>query len=634
MDSQTSLFDALTRDFCPPLDSSLVAALLVDIQVDDHRSSPSREQIGNLRATLHELATQADESQLSEFSDLQLTSPTDETSSTPDFYHGQTDTSSSLTSDSSSPPRHSLSSPLSFLQAALPHVSKERLTQALANTDLDADDLDLWDVISNVLSDEAVRELEERGIEGLDEDDVHSTLIADDTTWETVQSRKQRRNIISGGKTLGKKVNRGRKITLVDVRQQHHARPLPPPESSNAYSKATTSLDPWTTIMSVSEQLSSLIRSQPASYFQSYFHSPQFSTPYDALCSALGALCKGGREADSEDSAVFFTLLDILLPEYEDTLDPEQLSRLCSDVQLAVRTTQDHADDALDIVRILRELDSDLVSGYFEMGVYHLPPRQASTSPTTPQHPAHPLKNTVTLPSGPPPILPPPNKGKGKSPSPSNGRHKASPFQWQTVSQKRTPVHGSPPTRHHIPTYARDVNGFKTKGNGSGLSRDGMSDKDELAKYNKRIKENLQRRDELLREATKMYRKRNGNTRGGEVALYLAERAREFQKLADKEALDAARAKVQAKRRASHEKDTLDLHGITAAQATAIVKEELQQHYYSPARPLKIITGRGSHSVNQVSVLKPAIKKTLEEDGWSFAVWESGLVVRGKRATT
>ena len=49
-------------------------------------------------------------------------------------------------------------------------------------------------------------------------------------------------------------------------------------------------------------------------------------------------------------------------------------------------------------------------------------------------------------------------------------------------------------------------------------------------------------------------------------------------------------------------------------------------------KPLKIITGRGSHSVNQVSVLKPAVRKALVEDGWNVASWDGGLVVRGKNA--
>ena len=48
-------------------------------------------------------------------------------------------------------------------------------------------------------------------------------------------------------------------------------------------------------------------------------------------------------------------------------------------------------------------------------------------------------------------------------------------------------------------------------------------------------------------------------------------------------------------------------------------------------KPLKIITGKGAHSVNKVSILKPAIRRALIEDGWFVGSWDGGLVVRGKR---
>jgi hypothetical protein len=48
-------------------------------------------------------------------------------------------------------------------------------------------------------------------------------------------------------------------------------------------------------------------------------------------------------------------------------------------------------------------------------------------------------------------------------------------------------------------------------------------------------------------------------------------------------------------------------------------------------KPLKIITGRGAHSAKGKSVLKPAIKNALHDDGWIVDVWDGGLLVRGKR---
>lgn len=52
------------------------------------------------------------------------------------------------------------------------------------------------------------------------------------------------------------------------------------------------------------------------------------------------------------------------------------------------------------------------------------------------------------------------------------------------------------------------------------------------------------------------------------------------------------------------------------------------------AKPLMIVTGSGTHSVNKKSVLKPALWKALDDDGWLVSEWTAGLVVRGRRAKT
>ena len=49
-------------------------------------------------------------------------------------------------------------------------------------------------------------------------------------------------------------------------------------------------------------------------------------------------------------------------------------------------------------------------------------------------------------------------------------------------------------------------------------------------------------------------------------------------------------------------------------------------------KPLHIITGRGTHSVGGVGVLKPAVKSALSGDGWIVGTWDGGLVVRGKES--
>ena len=53
---------------------------------------------------------------------------------------------------------------------------------------------------------------------------------------------------------------------------------------------------------------------------------------------------------------------------------------------------------------------------------------------------------------------------------------------------------------------------------------------------------------------------------------------------------------------------------------------------FRPAKPLRIITGRGTHSANGVGVLGPAVKSALEEDGWNVRKYDGGLVVSGRNA--
>ena len=467
----------------------------IEVDTDGHPTSPTRAEINELRSTLRELAAQADVSQLSEFSDLQLTSPTDATSSSPDFYFG--DTSSSRTSDFSASSQEALVSQLAFLQAALPNVTEQHLRVALAHAALSDDEPDLWNVISNILSDEAVRELEERG--GLDDNNVHNTMVADDISWDTVPSGK------NGHK---KKMKRGQKIALIDIRQQHHARP--------ALKSPTSPTGPWAVVSSVSEQLSNLLPSRPTSYFQSYFHSPAYPTPYEAACAALAAIPDDGSAL--EDDAVLINLLDIILPEYEGVIDMNRKSNLISDIQLAINVTRGHADDALDVVRILRDLHSDSTPGFMEMGIYHAPVSPTRASPSYVQASSHISK----LPTGPPSIPPLPAEAK-PPPSEKHRKRRSSQPQWQTVPQRKALRNDTLQVVTYGSTNVQEA-GAKIKGSGNGLGKGGKGDVGELAEYNCRIQENLRKRDGYFREAHAMWRKGNSKTRGGEVAMYFVER--------------------------------------------------------------------------------------------------------------
>ncbi|RDB15749.1 hypothetical protein Hypma_003635 [Hypsizygus marmoreus] len=611
MSSNQTLFESLQREFCPPLDSSLLAALLADLESDPegNASVPSPLQIGDLKVILQELSSQADESQLSEFSDLQLTSPTDDASSTPELYNGNTATSSSLDSDPPDFAQQPFSSPLGFLQAALPHISTAALASALENAG--NGEVDMWDVVAGILTAESIREMEERGLDALEEEDFESILRDDENNWETVQTKKKFSSHPKAGK---RKAHKAHTISVADVRQQHHVRHISNRSHTN-HPRSAPAPDPWTQLSSLSSHLSSLLPAHPPSFFQSYFHSPDYATPYLALHACLASVRKYSSLSSEEHTDTLFILLDVLLPEYEN-LDPEQHTRLITDVEVALKATGGNGDEALDLIKLLRDLDSD-ASGYLEMGVYHL-------APPSPMVESRPKQN---LPSGPPPIPPPPNLRPKPKPPPHS---KPNPFQWQSVPQRQTSHHVPHPLRHHIPAYARDVNGNKVRGAGNTFGQGGKGDVGELSDHKRRMSESMRKRNELLRQATRMWQRGNAKTRGGEVAFYFAERAREFQELARMEALNAARTMVESKRLALDDPYTVDLHGTTVAEAIILVKEILQTQATSPSKPLKIITGRGSHSVNQVSVLKPGVRKALVEDGWAVGSWDGGLVVRGK----
>ncbi|KAJ2929469.1 hypothetical protein H1R20_g7624, partial [Candolleomyces eurysporus] len=244
--------------------------------------------------------------------------------------------------------------------------------------------------------------------------------------------------------------------------------------------------------------------------------------------------------------------------------------------------------------------------------------------------------------------------------------NKPSPYQWQAVPVKKAPAPQPYTIHQHLPTYTRDVNGIKVRdaesesntvwvqgmqvpgwdpslSTGNGRRRTKASEYEAAEReYRHSIKENMRRRDELLREAARMYNRGSvgsgdfmgrkgkgrgtGKVRGGDVAWYFAERAREFQEAAKKQSFNAARAMVLRKQDLSGEYDTVDLHGTTVNEAVGIVLEILESR--GRGKPLKIVTGRGLHSASGTSVLKPAVKKRLVEEGYNVSAWDAGLVVR------
>lgn len=524
-----------------------MAALLADLGVkqDGDSLSPESDEIQSLRGTLYELA-QASEQVEQQFSDelaaIHLsTEHTSTTDSTPEFYAGDT-TSESNSSGSS---QHSFDSPLGFLQAALPHIPTSRLNEALINAGDDSDDVDIEAVIDALLTSEYVRELEERGIGGLDAAD-HNVLgipISETISWETMtpKSSKERRPPQLTPKTPKRKTQRGKTTALVDIRQKQHIR--------SQSSGTLAAPDPWTQMSSLASHVASFLPPHETSFFLSYFHDSKYGSPSKALRAALTSISEStpSTGSPSECTAILFGLLDVVCASsvYE-SLTSEEKSLLTYDAQLCLAAASGRGEDALDLVWLLHELDRDEDSGNLELGMYHAPSTPTATksspwptSPTSVPIPLSPLTPSNSLSSQ------PASQISASAASQSNVHRKPNPFQWQSIPIRKPPQ--IYPHAAFIPSSKSSTSGTRRpQVGGNALGKGGKGDIGELGRW--KMRESIRKRDELLRQAAGAWKSGSKKSRGGEVAAYFAERAREFQEMARMEQLENARAMVEAKR--------------------------------------------------------------------------------------
>lgn len=360
-----------------------------------------------------------------------------------------------------------MNTPLGFLHAALPHVPIERLIQALDGMDPEAEDgdMDMWDVIAGILSDEYVREMEERGLDpdNVDEDD-------DDSAWETVDRKKP--PALSKKKQKQKHKLPTKKIPLTDVLQKHHRIPA----ASSTLPRGPAS-DAWTHLTSLSTHLSSLLPPHPPNYFLSYFHDPaRGRTPYEALCAALrscnistvGEISIEEDELGNEEEILLLSLYDIVQSMYP---PPSSNSKLLNETRLALRATQGRGEDALEVVKLLRELDPGYEAGWHAATTSRTPSPASFSAPTS--------------------LSPPVSQSSPVRAPKHRPLHTLKSNQWRTVpSSSFTPAASRPPA-----------------------NRD-------------KLTELLQQRNLSLREAARTWQRGNRNNRGGEVAGYYAERVR------------------------------------------------------------------------------------------------------------
>ncbi|THH27745.1 hypothetical protein EUX98_g6445 [Antrodiella citrinella] len=614
MGSQSKLQDNLQAEFAPPLDASLIAAIVADY-VNDGDQEPSPLTLKQLRIQLALLAAQAEQDehifseQLSHLSlDTGNLSVTDDTNSLNDTSTFDTRTAfttpsscdGSDASGSSSP--KSFNTPLGFLQAAFPHLPTSLLRNALGSMG-DIDDVDMEVVVEAILSKEYIRELEERGLEDAE-------VAEDESLWATVEKKK------TPPKSAKKQKKTAVTLTFGDVRQGAQVRPSTAPNSPQI---CTGQADPWTQVSSMAAHLANLLPSHSASYFQSIFHSPEYASPSTALRVALTSFSP--PEVPDAQVGVLHALFDLVLSaeKYND-LSSQERDALLSDAELVFRATKLDAEAALDLLDVLVSLDSDSMSGGW--GLYHSP---VPASPTIGHQPRSPVSRL--LPSGPPAVPPPPTRQRTAPLS------SVSPNVWQTVTPTRRTASSSGYTHaDFIPAYNQGKKA-KMRGSGNGLGKGGKGDVGELPgrkSHSARVNELVKKRNEALREASRAWQRGNNKTRGGEVAQFYAAQARELSERARNENLEAAHDMVYSKRQVANNCTTIDLHGTTVSEAVSIVQTILLEDCPSEAKPLKVITGRGRHSVNGVGVLAPAVKAALVGEGWNVGTWEAGLIVRGR----
>lgn len=597
--TKPTLLEELQLSF-PSLDSSLIAAFLSERD----SASLTKRQLRKLRRTLAKLAAGADhdEQVISEALSCTHIDSSSISSSAIDRSHESssafsvvTDSTSSLTSPLlASACTASFSSLLEFLQAAFPEIPPACLERVITDASYDvgcADGIDVERTIELLLTQEYLGDLgEDGGTFGVFEEN------------DLPPVSKGGQVINANGKKRRKKA---KTIALYDIRQQRHGDEgaSNPRHGSRFISPSKSSdVDIWTSVSSISAQLATLLHPHSESFFKSFFHSPESKTPATAVRRALTAIT-GHRDDDVSppDMTVFLNLQDIIRssPEYNE-MSEEERERLFLDAHLCLQAVGPRTDNTLDLVWLLRSLDvGDLAQ--WKIAPYHQEPLPCEDNCILETSKNKPFPTSASH------IWP-------RLPSqPEDG--------WNVVSsRKRTTA-----TKCHRVSNLASSDSHGTPTHQSGFVRD-MDPA--------RLKE---RRDDLearLREASmsaaRAWKRGNSKNVGKQVALYHVEEVRRLQEELKDAALDAARARVNAKKKTTTSGTVIDLHYTTTAQAVTLAKECLRDYGASNTCPMEFITGRGIHSAGGKAVLGPAVYGALIKDGWNASTLPAGIIVHGR----
>ncbi|KAJ2902862.1 hypothetical protein GGI21_004505 [Coemansia aciculifera] len=144
-----------------------------------------------------------------------------------------------------------------------------------------------------------------------------------------------------------------------------------------------------------------------------------------------------------------------------------------------------------------------------------------------------------------------------------------------------------------------------------------------------RAAELFAKRNELYTKAAQAYSRRSAKGAHSGTALHYSSEGHKCDASARIWRMRAAQAAVAAMRH--NDSNLVDLHGLTRLEALAIVQDELAAwRARDRGRPLRIVTGLGSHSVDGRAKLHPAVIRVLRDAGWRFRENPGYIEVFGK----
>ncbi|KAG8922087.1 hypothetical protein FRC00_007835 [Tulasnella sp. 408] len=458
---------------------------------------------------------------------------------------------------------------MEFLLTVFPRSSPATLQRVLEDYgDEESGDVDMEKVIEEIMSLELVRELEERGLElEMANDQVDEERKRD---WSSVEKKKvpKRKKAKSVSTTTSDRgsAQTSKTFVLSDIRQQANRQSSKPP----GIATQGTLNDPWTKVASLSARLAQLLPPLTSSHFSSLLHNPAFSSPAEAIRQELARI--GDQDKDPPENK-FNTVLAGFL-ELLECRDGAEMR----DAVVCLKASKLMVERALDLVYLLQDLDAG------EPIVAHSPFSTPSSPISTQASSSSDLTRAIVTPLPLSPVSSLRSPAFGSSTNwPKTPSHRSQTEDWTKVTHERKRNANKDfevdPLAAFIPAYAGRPAGWRSKSGRAAWEpdiSDETSEKDcrEMAAYYRK------RREETLRQASRYWKGNGGGTRngvnvgrGGEVALYYAEEAREFERKSREWSMKAAKALVNSRQAKTNDPNSIDLHGTNTQEALTIARE-------------------------------------------------------------